>query len=301
MLTSGAIVPMATPTVGRSGGVDESALRGYVETLTAAGVHGLFPCGSIGEFSSLSDADRRTVIDVTADAAGDVPVLAGCGDTSVSAVRDHVANATAAGADAAVVVTPYYLSTTQSGLVNFYREVAGDADIPIVLYNIPALTGHGLSRETVSELARLEGVIGMKDTSGDLTYFRDIVRNTPDEFAVLQGATELAVASLDVGADGIVAGPANVFPAAMAELVEAYRRGDRDRAVELLEDVANPVVSATSPIPTAAGIKYLCSLAGVDLGDPLAPLPELSDDQRRRLTRCFEDVSASVTAGLTEV
>jgi 4-hydroxy-tetrahydrodipicolinate synthase len=291
---------MATPTVGRGGEVDESALRRYVETLTDGGVHGLFPCGSIGEFSSLSDADRRTVIEGTVEAAGDVPVLAGCGDTSVSSVLDHAATAAEAGADAAVVVTPYYLSTTQSGLGRFYREVATDSPLPVVLYNIPALTGHRLSRETVADLATLDGVIGMKDTSGDLTYLRDVVRQTPDDFSILQGATELAVASLDVGADGVVAGPANVFPDALAELYESHRRGDRDRAVDLLEAVANPVVSATADLPTAAGIKHLCSLAGLDLGAPLPPLPELSDDQRRRLGRCYEEVAAVAPARQTE-
>jgi 4-hydroxy-tetrahydrodipicolinate synthase len=300
MSISGAIVPMATPTVGRGGDVDEPALRRYTETLVEGGVHGLFPCGSIGEFSSLSDDDRRTVVETTVEAAGDVPVLAGCGDTSVSAVEEHVATAAEVGADVAVVVTPYYLSTTQEGLVRFYREIAEDAAVPIVLYNIPALTGQRLAVDTVVELSSLDGVVGMKDTSGDLTYLRDVIHATPDGFSVLQGATELAVASLDVGADGIVAGPANVFPGALAELYDAYRRGDRDRAVELLDGVANPVVSATNDVPTAAGIKYLCSLSDVDVGAPLPPLPELTDDQRRRLRRCFEAVTGSAAVRPTE-
>jgi 4-hydroxy-tetrahydrodipicolinate synthase len=293
MSITGAIVPMATPVDGRGGGdVDEPALRRYTQTLVEGGVHGLFPCGSIGEFTSLSDAQRRTVVETVVDAAGDVPVLAGCGDTSLDAVRDHVATAAEAGADAAVVVTPYYLSTTQGGLVRFYRRVAEAATVPVVLYNIPALTGHRLAVDTVAELATVDGVVGIKDTSGDLAYHRDVVSRTPDEFAVLQGATELAVASLDVGADGIVAGPANVFPASMAALYEAYRRGDRDRAVALSNDVAAPVVSATRDVPTAAAIKFLCSLAGVDVGGPLPPLPDLTDEQREGLRRCYDAVAA---------
>jgi 4-hydroxy-tetrahydrodipicolinate synthase len=291
MSISGAIVPMATPIDERAGDVDEPALRRYTETLVEGGVHGLFPCGSVGEFPSLSDAQRRRVVETVVDAAGDVPVLAGCGDTSLDAVRDHVDTAAEVGADAAVVVTPYYLSTTQAGLVRFYRRVAEDAAVPVYLYNIPALTGHRLAVDTVRELAAVDGVVGIKDTSGDLTYHRDVVEATPDAFAVLQGATELAVASLDVGADGIVAGPANVFPGPLAALYDAHRRGDRDRAVGLCNDVAAPVVSATGDVPTAAAIKFLCSLAGVDVGGPLPPLPELSDEQREGLRRCYDAVA----------
>ena len=127
MAIRGTIVPMATPTTGRAGDIDERVLREYAEWLVSEGVHGLFPCGSIGEFSSLTDEQRERVLRTTVEAVdGDVPVYAGCGDTSVSGVRDHLEIAADAGADAGVVVTPYYLSTTQSGLDDFYR-VAGSA------------------------------------------------------------------------------------------------------------------------------------------------------------------------------
>ncbi|WP_101296933.1 dihydrodipicolinate synthase family protein [Halegenticoccus soli] len=297
MRSPGAVVPMATPIDGRTGNVDVTALENYTDFLLDGGVHGLFPCGSIGEFSSLTAAQRERVIETVASRADGASVFAGCGDTSVETVREHVDAAADAGADAAVVVTPYYLRTTQDGLLDFYAAVADDSPLPILLYDIPGLTGHHLSVETVSELAEHEAVVGLKDTSGDLTYHRDLIEATPPSFTVLQGATELAVAALDAGADGIIAGPANVFPAALAELVSSHDRGDRDRAVELSNAVVGPVVSATSEIPTAAALKYLVSLACRDIGPPLPPLPTLSSRQRRRLDRCYERVARAVGAG----
>lgn len=290
MLLTGTVVPMVTPTTGRDGTIDEQALARYTEQLVTKGVHGLFPCGSIGEFTSLTADQRRRVVEVVADAAGDTPVLAGCGDTSVEAVRRHVRAAAEAGADAAVVVTPYYLSTTQNGLVDFYTDVAAESDLPLVLYNIPALTGVSLDVETVVELSSHPNVVGIKDTSGDMTYHRRLIDETSSEFTVLQGATELAIVSLDTGADGLVAGPANVFPGVLSTLYEAHHGGDRDRAVELMNSVVNPVLTATSDVPTAAALKYLLTLTECETGLPLPPLPQLDDGERQQLRRCYRGI-----------
>lgn len=284
---------MPTPTDERD--IDTRALETYTSHLVNDGVHGLFPCGSIGEFSSLTESQRSQVLETVADHSGDVPVLAGCGDTNAASVRSHVEAAAEAGADAAVVVTPYYLSTTQSGLQRFFDAVADDSPLPIILYNIPALTGETLSVDLVVRLADHPNVVGLKDTSGDLTFLYDVVESTPASFTVFQGASELAIASLDAGADGMIAGPANVFPRAVARLYDSYRAGDRTRAEELMNRVVNPVVSATSDVPTAAAIKYLVGLSGYDIGGPLPPLPELEESQRKALRQCYESVQATVT------
>jgi len=284
---------MPTPTNGES--IDTGALESYTSHLVDGGVHGLFPCGSIGEFSSLTREERSGVFETVADASGDVPVLAGCGDTNVANVRSYVADAADAGADAAVVVTPYYLSTTQKGLHRFFDAVADDSPLPIVLYNIPALTGEGLSLDLIVRLAEHPNIVGIKDTSGDLTFLYDVVTSTPSSFSVFQGASELAIASLDAGADGMIAGPANVFPRAVAQLYDSYRAGDRERAERLMNAVVNPVVSATGDVPTAAAMKYLIGLSGYDIGGPLPPLPELSEAQRDDLRRCFESVRATAS------
>lgn len=291
MQIEGTVCPMPTPTAGCDPKIDRESLRSYTRFLVDSGVDGLFPCGSIGEFSSLTPEQRRIVFEEVVEAADGSPVLAGCGDTSVESVLGHVENAANAGADAAVVVTPYYLNTTQPGLERFLRTVADRADLPIVLYNIPALTGKCLSRELVTELATRDDVIGIKDTSGDLNYLYDVVRETPDDFFILQGATELAVASLKIGANGMVAGPANVFPGRVSAVFDQHQRGKVDRAQSIMNKVVNPVVSATADPPTAAAIKYLLSLAGHDVGRPLPPLPELTPPERAELESYYERIT----------
>ena len=300
MLITGTVVPMVTPTTGRDGTVDEHSLTRYTEHLVTNGVHGLFPCGSIGEFSSLTHTQRQQVIETVVDASGQTSVLAGCGDTSVAAVKQHIQTAADAGADAAVVVTPYYLATTQKGLTDFYVDVAEVADLPIILYNIPALTGENLDIETVIELSEISNIVGIKDTSGDMTYHRRLIEETPDNFSVLQGATELAITSLDTGADGIIAGPANIFPSVLADVYEAHHNGNRDRAVELMNTVVNPVLTATSGPPTAAALKYFLTLTEYDTGSPLPPLPELDDSDCQAIRRCYRRITdgSNVTSQL---
>lgn len=288
---SGTIVPMATPVEPDGRGVATGTLAEFTRSLVDAGVHGLFPGSSIGEFSSLTDEQHRTLVRTVVSAAdGDTMVIAGCCGTSAGAVRSRLATAAEIGADAGVVVTPYYLSTTQGGLVRFFQRVAADAPLPILLYNIPALTGNCLAVDTVVELASTDGIVGLKDTSGDLTYQHRVVSSTPPSFSVFQGATDSASAALNLGAEGIIAGPANVFPAAMASLYEAHARGDDATVNRLTREVVMPVVSAYSDVPTAAAVKYLVGLRGLDIGDPLPPLVPVTATERERLDACYETV-----------
>lgn len=291
MQLKGTIPPMVTPTTGRDGGIDTAALESYIDYLMDGGVHALFPCGSTGEFSSLTRDERRTVIETVANSADGLSVLAGCGGTSVAEVVALTDDAHEAGADAAVVVTPYYLATTQAGLRGFYEVVAARSALPVVLYNIPHLTGNALSVETVAALAEHENILGVKDSSGDVNYHYRLIDGTPDDFAVLQGATGLALSSLEGGGDGIVPGPANVFPGAFSELYDAHRNGDHAQAIELASDVANPILGAYDGLPFVSALKYLVGLTGHDVGPPLVPLPELSDAQRHALRERYDTVA----------
>jgi 4-hydroxy-tetrahydrodipicolinate synthase len=288
MHLEGVIPPMATPIA--DGDVATDVLRSHTEFLCDAGVHGLFPCGSTGEFTSLTPDQRETVVRTVCDARDETPVLAGCGANSVPVVCDHVDRAAAAGADAAVVVTPYYAKTSQAGLETFFTRIADAAPIPVVIYEIPALTGQRLTPDTIASLAEHESIVGLKDSTGDLRRLLTIVDSTPTDFDVLQGATELAVATLDVGGDGMVAGPANVYPSAAVALYEAHRDGERDAATRIANRVTNPVVNACDPVPLAAAIKYLLRRKGFDAGPPLAPIAPLEKADRDRLDRCYERI-----------
>jgi len=296
MQLSGAVVPMATPiTTGRE--VDIKTLETFTDSLVDAGIHGLFPGSSIGEFPSLTREQNRAIVETVVDTAADrTTVLAGCCDTNVEDVVDHIDVAADCGADAGVVVTPYYLRTTQGGLERFFVRVADRADLPLLLYNIPALTGNRLAVETVRRLAGHPQIAGVKDTSGDLTYHHRIIAETPAEFLVFQGATQLAAASLDLGADGLIAGPANVFPRAMCRLYRAHAENEREEVSGLMREVVAPLIGAIEDVPTAAGIKHLIGYGGLDVGGPLSPLPPLADAKRDRLERTFDGVADRVEA-----
>lgn len=290
----GVFPPMVTPVTDRTGTIDREIAGAFSDFLVDGGVHGLFPCGSIGEFSSLTRKQRAGMVETVVDHATDLPVLAGCGGTSVEDVCNYVADAAEVGADAGVVVTPYYMQTSQEGLLEFYQTVADRSPLPIILYNIPPITHQILAPETVATLAEHPSIVGIKDSSGDLTYHFDLITQTPDDFSVMQGISELAVASLDAGADGLVMGPANVFPELHAELYEAYQTNNRDRAVEVVQSVTCPVVSASQNIPTASALKYFLNLSGHDVKEPLLPLPLLSDTEKQRLEECYDRLPAAV-------
>ncbi|WP_312908355.1 dihydrodipicolinate synthase family protein [Natronosalvus caseinilyticus] len=292
---------MATPIDGTGQGIDETTLADFTRTLIDGGVNGLFPGSSIGEFSSLSTTEHETVVrTVTTAADGDTTVLAGCCGTSVGDVRSKLETAADAGADAAVVVSPYYLNTTQRGLARFFTMIADESPLPLLLYNIPGLTGNEISVDTVATMAEHDAIVGLKDTSGDLIYQHRVIEATPESFAVFNGMTATAAPSLDVGIDGLIAGPANVFPEALAELYAAYDRGDDRTVTRLTRDLVMPLVSAYQDLPTAAAIKYLVQLEGLDLGEPLPPLAPLSGEQRRRLKACHQEVVDAVDVSVVK-
>lgn len=295
MELSGVVVPMATPTDRRTREIDVSALERFTDSLIEAGVHGLFPGSSIGEFSSLTSEQHRTVVETVAAVADDrTRVFAGCGDTSVDAVVNNTRTAAKANADVAVIVTPYYLSTTQMGLEEFFTSVAECSPLPIVLYNIPPLTGHTIEVETMASLTDHWNIIGLKDTSGDLTYHHRINERTTDEFAIFQGATELAAASFELGTDGIIAGPANVFTDHLVNLYDAHKSGDNDVVSRLMNTAVAPMVSATSDLPTAAAIKHLVAIHEMDIGKPLPPLPTLTKTERARLDETYRRIVEAI-------
>lgn len=297
MDVDGVIPPMLTPTT-ESAEIDEEALKDFTRYLTEGGVHGLFPMGTSGEFASFSSDQQQTVTRIVVEESGDLPVLAGCGGTSIRDVETRVANAAEAGADAGVVVTPYYFESSQQSLSQFYREIASTVSIPIYLYNIPDLTGNNLEPETVEELAEHPNIAGIKDSSGDFPYFLEVLETTPDSLDVLQGIPTYAVLSLEHGADGLVAGSANIFPEAVSEVFTAYSAGDFARAREIHSKVLLPVMRELRTSPTVGTLKYLAAKVGQDLGDPILPATQLTSEQKRSLDACLERI---VQTGVTAV
>jgi len=219
-----------------AGAVDEKRFRALVERQIAAGVRLLVPCGTTGEAATLTASEHEQVIALTVETArGRAKVLAGAGSNATAATVDRARAARAAGADALLLVAPYYNKPTQPGLVAHFRAVAqAVGDTPIVLYNVPGRTASNLAAPTTLALAReVENIVGVKEASGDLAQIMAILRDRPAGFRVLSGDDAVTLPLIALGADGIVSVVSNEAPDLMANLAESALRGEWEAAREL--------------------------------------------------------------------
>lgn len=264
-------------TGGSDGDVDHEALTAVVEHAVDGGVAGLFPNGTTGEFASLTADERAAVVETTVDAAPGVPVLAGVADTAVADVLAHADRAAAAGADAVVVTPPsFHGPNDDAGLARFFERVADGSPLPVFLYDIPSCTGTSIPAELVVELAEHPNVVGLKDSSGDFGGFARLLRETPEEFLLLQGFDNLLWPSLRLGADGGVNALANVVPAALSELSAAALDADgppAERGAEVHEAIS-PLFEECLDLGFAPAAK--AGLVARDVIDDPAVRPPLS-------------------------
>jgi dihydrodipicolinate synthase/N-acetylneuraminate lyase len=283
-------VPLVTPFDER-GAIDEPALREVVGWLEERDVDFLVPCGSTGEAPMMSPDERARVVEVVADAAS-VPVLAGTGYPGRAATEAATGRAAEAGADAALVVTPFYYGHDAAAIERYYEAVADASPVPVYLYSVPKFTGVALSPATVESLATHPNVTGMKDSSGDIGAFQRLRRRTPDDFELLVGSGGVYAPALDAGGDGGVLGLANLVPEAAGEV---YRRhGDdpaeaRELGAALVELNARAVGDHGVP-----GVKAAMRERGAPAGRPRAPFVDVDDDVREALTDLVEDALALV-------
>ncbi|MFE1438865.1 dihydrodipicolinate synthase family protein [Streptomyces sp. NPDC058739] len=229
---SGVVPPVCTPLT-PEGEVDVPSLRRLIDHLVAGGVHGLFVLGSTSEAAFLTDRQRRLVVETAVGhAGGRLPVLAGAIDMTTARVADHVASAAAAGANGVVVTAPFYARTHPAEIARHYRLLAAASPVPVVAYDIPAAVHSKLPADVVLELAAEGALAGLKDSSGDLGAFREVLtgaRGLPG-FSVLTGSEVVMDAALAMGADGAVPGLANVDPHGYVRLYRLCRAGDWERA-----------------------------------------------------------------------
>lgn len=292
----GALCPTITPFA--DGEVSTSGLETLVEHVIEGGIDGLVPCGTTGEFASLSTAEYRTVIETTVDVAdGRVPVMAGTAGTSVAGTVENVAFAAEAGADAALITLPYFhTANDEAGNEAFLTAVADEAALPCYLYNIPSCTGAPIAPETVSTVADHDSVVGLKDSGGDFTYFQDVVERTPGDFQVYPGSDSLLAWGLLAGAAGGVCALSNVVPEAFAALVAAVERGDIETATDLQTGITSLFQACVAHgfAPTAkAGLVVRGVLPEATLRPPLV---ELDADAREAVETAVDDVLATVEA-----
>ncbi|MGZ8410554.1 MAG: 4-hydroxy-tetrahydrodipicolinate synthase [Hyphomicrobium sp.] len=274
----GSIVALITPF--RNGSLDEEAYRALIEWHIEQGTDGLVPCGTTGESPTLSHEEHKNVVEVCVRAAaGRVPVIAGTGSNATDEAIQLTRHAKEVGADAALVVTPYYNKPIQEGLYQHYKAIHDSVDLPIIIYNIPARCVVDMTVETMVRLAKLPNIIGVKDATQDLARpIRTRMAIGPD-FCQLSGEDGTALPFLAAGGHGCISVTANVAPALCAGVQRAWREGDIATAQSLHERLM-PLHSAlfceTSPAP----VKYAASLLGKCLSDVRLPLVGISENSK---------------------
>nr|MDA8165904.1 4-hydroxy-tetrahydrodipicolinate synthase [Desulfobacteraceae bacterium] len=228
----GAFVAIVTPF--KDGRVDEKGLVDLIEFQIANGTHGIVPCGTTGESATLSHEEHHRVVELTIKTAkGRIPVLAGTGSNSTEESIALTRHAKEAGADGALMITPYYNKPSQEGLYQHFKAVAEAVDIPIILYNVPGRTSVNMLPDTVARCAAIPNIVGIKEATGSLQQISEVIRLCPSDFAVLSGDDFTSMATVAIGGTGVISVTSNVRPKEMAAMMDAARAGDYARAREL--------------------------------------------------------------------
>jgi len=286
----GSLVALITPF--RGGKVDEKAFQDLVEWHVAEGTHGLVPCGTTGESPTLSHEEHRRVVELCIEAArGRIPVIAGTGSNSTDEAIELTRHARKAGANAALVVTPYYNKPTQEGLFRHFKAIVEAVDLPVVVYNIPGRSVVDISVETMARIAKLPNIVGVKESTGDVSRITKHRLLIGEGFCQVSGEDYLALAQMAAGADGCISVTANVAPRQLSQMHLACQRGDYAAARAIHERLA-PLHEALFVETSPAPVKYAASLLGRCVADIRLPLVEPGEATRARVE------AAMVHAGL---
>ncbi|HEY4885884.1 MAG TPA: 4-hydroxy-tetrahydrodipicolinate synthase [Myxococcales bacterium] len=272
----GSMVALVTPF--RDGAVDETALRALARWQIEKGTDALVPCGTTGEGATLSNREHDLVIRCCVEEArGRVPVIAGCGSNDTRKTIENVQRAREAGADSALVVTPYYNKPTPEGLFRHFEAVARQGGLPVVLYNVPSRTSVDMLADTVARCAKVPGIIGIKEASGNVVRVAEIqAAGVPDDFSIVAGDDMFTLPTLAMGGHGVISVVANVAPAEMAGLCDAFFAGDLGKAQRAQTRFANLVKALfweTNPLPVKHALGRMGRITP-ELRLPLVPISE---------------------------
>jgi len=265
----------------KEGGVDFEAFAASVDRQIAAGMHFLVPLGTTGETPCLSEEERTRILQITKEHCQGRPVVAGCGTNSLAGTLNSIRLLESYGADAYLVVVPYYNKPTQEGLYQYFKAVAESTDKGIIIYNVPGRTGANITAETTLRLASdVPNIIAVKEASGKYSQISDIIRNKPSGFSVLSGNDEETLQLMATGAQGVISVASNVVPELMVQLVSALKKDDMALAREMhykLMPLFRALFVESNPIPAKAAMAQL-SLMENSLRLPLVPCSQKTWD-----------------------
>jgi 4-hydroxy-tetrahydrodipicolinate synthase len=283
------MVAIVTPFKG--GQVDEAALRDLIEFQIANGTHGIVPCGTTGESATLSFQEHERVVEITVEqVAKRLPVIAGTGSNNTDEAVRLTKHAKAAGADGALMISPYYNKPTQEGLYQHFKKVAESVDIPIILYNIPGRTAVNMDPDTIARLAKIDNIVGVKEASGSMKQITDIIARCGDGFSVISGEDFLTFPLLCVGGKGVISVTSNIAPKDMADLCNLYFDGKFGEAQKLyyrLLPLCHALFYETNPAPVKAALAMMHKIQSDEVRLPLAAMSEVNKERLRRELQAY--------------
>ena len=274
------------------GSIDFETLRADAQRLEAAGVDGLVPCGSTGESATLSHDEHIEVVEAVIDAVDDVPVIAGSGSNNTREALSLSERSADAGADALLLISPYYNKPEQAGLVDHYEAVADAVDLPQIVYNVPSRTGRNIEPDTIVELADHPNIQGYKAASGDMGQISEVIERTRDtDLDVLSGDDGMTLPMVAAGGTGTISVAGNVEPERTCAMVGAALAGDFERARAIhhrLGPLFRALFVETNPIP----VKEAMRIRGYAPATVRSPLTRLSDEHTEQLKQVLDDLAA---------
>lgn len=284
----GIIPPVATPMLDNED-LDLPRLRWFIDHLLAAGVHGIFVLGTNSEFYALDDSEKQEVIATAVEhVAGRAPVYAGTGAESTREAVRLTKMAEREGVQGVSVITPYFVSPSQTEIADHYRRIAESTSLPVILYNNPATCGGvKIEVDTVARLAEVPNIRAIKDSSGDLQNTNEMIRAVPRHFSVLMGRDTLIYPAMIFGAKGAVPATGNIAPHLLVEIYEAFQRGDHASSLAAQLKL-NPIRLSLTLGTAPGGVKAALQLLGTPIGPsrrPVAPLPPEKLDKMRAALR----------------
>jgi 4-hydroxy-tetrahydrodipicolinate synthase len=281
------MVALVTPF--RDDRLDETALRRLIELHISSGTSAVVPCGTTGESATLSHEEHDRIIEITVQAArGRILVIAGTGSNNTREAIRLTKHAKQVGADAALLIAPYYNKPTQRGLYLHFQAIAEAVDLPLVLYNIPSRTAVNIEPETFAQLAAVKHIVAVKESSGNLEQMSRILQLTGGKLTLLSGDDGLALPVLAIGGTGVISVAANIVPRDVAGLVRAFQAGRNDEALHYHQRLL-PLVRAlfleTNPIP----LKTAMGMLGIIAPEMRLPMCEMSEPNAARLKTALEE------------
>ena len=288
----GILPALVTPFTDDGKTVDEERLRVLVNRCIELGVHGVVPCGTTGEFTNLTIEEKKRVIRTVIDEVnGRVPVVAGTGASGTKEALEMTKFAKDAGATAALIVTPFYLKPADRGIYEHYNTIASEVDLPIILYNIPQCTGLPLPWQMVEDLAQIPNIVGVKDSSGQLSFILAVLEKVRDKINVLCGHDEVVVAALAAGCSGAILASANIIPDIWVQIYNCIKNGELQKARELqykVQKIAR-IIAGSGPVGTKAALNMMKFKVG-PVRAPLSVGGELTYEAREELRLDLEKI-----------